>query len=236
MTVKDIMAVLQANGSESVKKILVKHGVKEPFFGVKIADLKPIQKKVKKDYQLAKDLFATGNADAMYLAGLIADDEQMTRADLQLWVRQAVSTNIGEYTVPWVAAGGRYGFDLGLEWIDSPVEHIAASGWATLNNVVALKPDSELDLDKLLTLLIRVGQQIPPSAGRVAYMMNAFVIGVACYVRPLADEAMAIAVSIGAVTVNMNGTACKVPLATDHIKKVWDKRGGVAPKKTNVKC
>jgi 3-methyladenine DNA glycosylase AlkD len=80
MTVTEIMAELQAKGSESIKKILSKHGVKEPFFGVKIEYLKPIQKKVKKDYQLAKDLFATGNADAMYLAGLIADDEKMTRS------------------------------------------------------------------------------------------------------------------------------------------------------------
>jgi 3-methyladenine DNA glycosylase AlkD len=85
MTVTEIMTELQAKGSESIKKILVKHGVKEPFFGVKIEYLKPIQKKVKKDYQLAKDLFATGNADAMYLAGLIADDENMTKADLQTW-------------------------------------------------------------------------------------------------------------------------------------------------------
>jgi 3-methyladenine DNA glycosylase AlkD len=83
MNVTEIMTELQAKGSESIKKILLKHGVKEPFFGVKIEYLKPIQKKVKKDYQLAKDLFATGNADAMYLAGLIADDENMTRADLQ---------------------------------------------------------------------------------------------------------------------------------------------------------
>lgn len=35
--------------------------------------MKPIQKKIKVDYQLAKDLYATGNADAQYLAGLIAE-------------------------------------------------------------------------------------------------------------------------------------------------------------------
>ena len=79
MTVQEIMAELQLHGSESIRKILLKHGVKEPFFGVKIEYLKPIQKKIKMDYQLAKDPYATGNADAMYLAGLIADDKQMSR-------------------------------------------------------------------------------------------------------------------------------------------------------------
>ena len=96
MTVKEIMIILAAKGSESIKKILLKHGVKEPFFGVKIEELKKIQKLVKKDYQLAKDLYATGNADAMYLAGLIADDAKMTKRDLNDWVKNAHSNNIGE--------------------------------------------------------------------------------------------------------------------------------------------
>src|ERR1700749_3036789 len=97
-TVSAIMEELRSHGSESIKKILLNHGVKEPFFGVKVEYLKPIQKRIKKDYQLAKDLFATGNADAMYLAGLIADDAKMTKADLQSWVEMALSNNINEYT------------------------------------------------------------------------------------------------------------------------------------------
>src|SRR5271154_5389289 len=101
MTVPEIMTYLQANGSESIKKILVKHGVKEPFFGTKIEYMKVIQKKVKTDYQLAKDLYATGNTDAMYLAGLITDDEKMTKKDLNDWVKMAHSDNINGYTVPW---------------------------------------------------------------------------------------------------------------------------------------
>lgn len=236
MNVTEIITELQAKGSESIKKTLLKHGVKEPLFGVKIEHLKTIQKKIGKDYQLAKDLFATGNADAMYLAGLIADDAQMTRADLQTWVEQATSTNIGEYTVPWVATGNPQGFVLALEWIDSAVDRIAASGWATLANIVALQPDNKLDIQKLRNLLHRVEQNIHSAAGRVSYHMNNFVISTGSHVAELADEAMAIAHKIGAVTVDMNGTACKVPIATDYIKKVWDKRGGVAPKKKDVKC
>src|ERR1700758_460718 len=123
MTVDEIMTQLEANGSASIKNILLKHGVKEPFFGVKVEHLKNIQKKVKTDYQLAKELYATGNADAMYLAGLIADDPKMTEADLQNWVKAAVSNNISEYTVPWVAAGNPNGFALALQWIESPTEH-----------------------------------------------------------------------------------------------------------------
>jgi 3-methyladenine DNA glycosylase AlkD len=235
MTVQEIMTDLKAHGNEGIKKILLKHGVKEPFFGVKIEHLKPIQKKVKMDYQLAKDLYATGNADAMYLAGLIADDEKMTTADLQTWVEMAVSNNISEYTVPWVAAEGKIGFEMALSWIESPVEYITAAGWSTLSNLVALKPDNELDKPALKALLQRVVDNIHSTANRVKYTMNNFVIALGAYVPELTDEAVAAAKKIGTVMVNTEGTACKVPYAGDYIQKAKDK-GSLGKKKKTVKC
>jgi 3-methyladenine DNA glycosylase AlkD len=235
MEVKEIMADLKAMGSDSIKKILLKHGVKEPFFGVKVEQLKTIQQKVKKDYQLAKDLYATGNADAMYLAGLIADDEKMTRDDLQTWVNQAVSNNIGEYTVPWVAAGSNYGYELACEWIDDGREYITAAGWATLSNIVSLKPDDELDIKALKALLTRVEQTIHSAGNRVRYTMNGFIISLGSYVAALTDDAIATANKIGTIMIDKNGTACKVPPAADYIQKTIG-RGKPVTKKKTVKC
>jgi hypothetical protein len=123
-----------------------------------------------------------------------------------------------------------------LEWIDSPTEHIAASGWATLSNIVSLRPDSELEIEKLRALLKRAEQNIRQSEDRVCYHMNSFVISTGSYVSALADDALVTADKIGVVTVDKSGTSCKVPVATEYIKKVWDKRGGIAPKKKEVKC
>jgi 3-methyladenine DNA glycosylase AlkD len=235
MTVTEIMTDLQAMGNEGIKRILLKHGIKEPLFGVKVEHLKTIQKKIKKDYQLAKDLYATGNADAMYLAGLIADDNQMSKADLQTWVKQAESNNISEYTVPWVAAQGNYGLEMGIEWISSNEEHIAAAGWSTLSNLVALKPDDELDLSLLKCLLLQIEQDIHSSANRVCYTMNGFITAVGVYVKALTNDAVAVANRLGTITVYQGGTACKVPSALDHIQKANDK-GILGKKKKTVKC
>lgn len=235
MTVKEIMSELQSLGSESIKKILLKHGVKEPFYGVKVEHLKNIQKKIKKDYQLAKDLYATGNADAMYLAGLIADDEKMTKQDLQTWAKQAVSNNISEYTVPWVAAGSKHGYELAMEWIDAREEHIAAAGWATLSNLAALKPDNELNIPSIKALLARVAKTIHTAPNRVRSVMNGFIISTGSYIPVLTAEAIATAKKIGAVTVDMNGTACKTPAAEEYIMKIKD-RGSLGKKKKMVKC
>ncbi|HLA55522.1 MAG TPA: DNA alkylation repair protein [Flavobacterium sp.] len=235
MTVKEIMAALEAAGNEGIKKILLKHGVKEPFFGVKIEHLKPIQKKIKMDYNLSRELYLTNNADAMYLAGLIADDEKMTKEDLRTWVKLAVSNNISEYTVPWVAAGSKHGFELAVEWIDSEDEHIAAAGWNTLSGLAASKPDSELDLEVFKNLLKRVENTIHSSKNRIVYTMNGFVISVGIYIEALTKDALAVAAKIGTVIVDMNGTACKVPDASAYIKKAGDK-GVIGKKKKVLKC
>src|ERR1700753_376084 len=99
MTANEIVEELRILGAESIKKVLRNHGVQEPFFGVRIGDLKKIQKRIKKDYQLALDLYDTGNYDAMYLAGLIADDARMTRKDLNRWVKMAHGGSLASSTV-----------------------------------------------------------------------------------------------------------------------------------------
>ena len=110
MTAHSILKELKSLGSETYKRMLMNnHGVKEPCFGVKIGDMKKIQKRIKMDYQLALDLYDTGNYDAMYFAGLIADDARMTREDLQRWVEKAYAGALPGATVLWVAAGSPHG-------------------------------------------------------------------------------------------------------------------------------
>src|SRR6185436_8301993 len=235
MTAEEIVKELEPLGTEGYKKVMRSHGVPEPFFGVKIEDLKKIQKRIKKDYQLALDLYDTGIYDAMYLAGLIADDLEMTREDLRHWVEKAHCSALSEYTVPWVAAGGRHGHELAREWIESEKEGVATAGWATLRGLVALEDDADLDLPELRQLLQRVEKTIHKQPNRVRYVMNGFVIAVGCYVRELTELALQTAAKIGRVSVDMGGTACKVPSAPEYIQKVQS-RGAIGKKRKTVKC
>jgi 3-methyladenine DNA glycosylase AlkD len=83
MTRQEVLAELEEYGDANTKNTLLKHGAKEPFFGVKVADLKKILKKTKKNHELSLELFDTGNSDAMYLAGLMADEKQITKKQLK---------------------------------------------------------------------------------------------------------------------------------------------------------
>jgi len=235
LTLEETMAELRSMGEDNIKKILLNHGVKEPFFGVKVENLKKLQKKIKTDYPLAKQLYATGNADAMYLAGLVTDDNQMTVADLRQWVRQAESDTISDCTVPWVASQGKYGYQLALEWIDDPEPHVAAAGWSALSCHVTLTPDDKLDIPMLKRILDRVVATIHSADDRIGRKMNSFVIALGSYVAPLTDEAVAAAKKIGVVKYIKDGTACKTPDAVEYIMKVKNK-GAIGKKKKEVKC
>ena len=232
MTAQTILAELKSLGNDATKKMMLKHGAQEPLFGVKIEALKVIEKKVKKDYQLAKDLYASGNADAMYLAGLIADETKMTKKDLEDWVKAANSSMIIKYTVPWIAAESKFGYELALKWIMAKQENIATAGWSTLSNLVTLVPDSELDLPGLKKILTGIEKTIHTSANDIRSTMNGFIIAAGSYVAALHDTAISLAGKIGAVTVIKEGTACKTPDAKTYIAKAIA-RGSMGKKKKN---
>jgi hypothetical protein len=235
MTAKEILAELKPLGTESYKRVMSNHGVKEPFFGVKISDLQKIQKRIKKDYQLALDLYDTGNYDAMYLAGLIADDARMTKKDLQRWIAKMTHRPLASFTVPWVAAGSPHGWELALKWIDSKKAPAAEAGWATLRSIVSVREDSDLDLAELKRLLERVRKNIHQAPNDVRSQMNSFVIAVGSHVKSLTETAIQIAEKIGPVAVDMGNTSCQVPFAPDYIRKV-QKRGTVGKKRKSAKC
>lgn len=220
-TVASIMAELKKKGKESTRKIYARHGmVTENMYGVSVADLKIIAKTIRGQQTLACELYATGNLDAMYLAGMVADGARMTPKQLNAWAEGAANLQmIAEYTVPWVTVENPQALELALQWIKSKKEHVAASGWCTFSGLVATKPDDELDLAEIEKLLGTVVKGIKSSQNRVRYTMNGFVIAVGTYVKPLLKEAKATARQMGEVSVDVGETACQVPLATAYIER-----------------
>lgn len=235
MTLDEVMAELAAKGNAPTKKTLMRHGAKEPFFGVKVADLKVIQKRVKRDHALALALYDTGNSDAMYLAALISEPEKMTKAQLNKWVKAAYWHMLSCYTVAWAAAESRFGRELALEWIGSKKEQVAAAGWSTYASLLSLKPDEELDHDEIVDLLERVEAGIHAAQNRVKYAMNGFVIAVGTYVPGLTAKAKATAKAIGEVQVDMGDTDCNVPDAGAYIDKMIAS-GRQGKKRKTVMC
>ena len=234
-TVNQIMRALKSKGNDKRRDLFSRRGAGDRLFGVSVADMKVIARGIKGEQELAAELYETGNYDAMYLAGMVADGRQMTRTQLQRWARAADWQLISEYTVPWVASESKHGHDLANQWISSRKEHIAACGWSTWAGLVSTVPDEELDLAEVRSLLKRIEEEIDAAPDRVRYTMNGFVIAVGSYVKPLAGAAKATARRLGKVSVNMQGTSCKVPVALDYIARV-EGSGRAGKKRKTIRC
>ncbi len=235
MTLPQVMAELKKYGNEQTRKTWTNHGATGDFFGVKVGDQKKIVKKIKGDQALAMELYKTGNLDAMYLAGLVANGSKMSRNEIESWAKAARWMMIGEFTVPWIASESAFGRELALKWMNSPKERLAAGGWNTYSGLVCTRPDDDLDLKEVDKLLERVKNEIHSAPNRVRYCMNGFVIAVGSSIRSLTAKAKATAKQIGIVEVDMGDTSCKVPDAIAMIDKIAS-MGRIGMKRKTMRC
>lgn len=236
-TLTAVMSDLKQKGKEQTRKLYARHGM-DPnrVYGVSVADLKLIAKTIRGQQDLACALYESGNMDAMYLAGMVADGSRLTRDQLEKWTEIAVGLPmISEYTVPWLAVEHPLARHLAVHWMASKEPAIAASGWCTYTGLLVTKPDEELDIKEIQSLLHQIPNEIGAAPNRVKLMMNGFVIAAGTYVIPLLEEAKAAARKLGPVAVDMGETGCKVPLATSCIDKA-EKSGKLGKKRKTLRC
>lgn len=235
MTLPEVMQALEKMGSEQTRRIYANHGATGPMFGVKVGDLKKLLPKLKGDHDLALELWKTGNSDARYLAGLLADPQRMTKAQLNTWMKEADWYFLSDYAVAWTAAESPIGWELAEKWVESKQELTASGGWATFGAVLSIRPDQDLDAEVLRAQLRRIEATLAGERNRVRYSMNGYVIAMGTYVKALHTEVAAVAKRIGKVQVFMGKTECKVPFAPETLAKV-KAMGRVGQKRKTARC
>jgi 3-methyladenine DNA glycosylase AlkD len=235
MNLQEVMAYLESKGSEQTRKIFSNHGAPGNFYGVKVGDLKPLEKKLKHRHALALDLYATGNSDAQYLAGLIANPKEFTEAQLTQWAREAGWYMVSEYAVAWNVAEYPDCVKLCVQWIDSDEAQLQSTAWSALSAYLGIAPQEAIDEALMRSLLEKAEAEIHQAANRVRYTMNGFVIALGGAVASLSEACKAAGDRIGKVEVYMGKTACKVPVIRPYIEKMED-MGRIGVKKKTAKC
>ncbi len=236
MDKSEVMAFLKSKGSEQTRKIFTNHGANCDFYGVKVADLKIVQKKVKVNHELATELYDTKNADAQYLAGLIADPKKFTRAQFDKWANNASWYMVSEYALAWNLAESPLCMEICRDWIHDSDEQKRAIAWAAMSSYLGITPNDEIDNKYHKELIKRVVDTIHDEpADRVRYCMNGYLIALGGAIPELTNACKEAGDRIGKVEVYMGKTACKVPVVRPYIEKMEDK-GRIGKKKKTCKC
>lgn len=235
MNLEMVMQELESLGKERTKKIYISNGAHEPLFGVATGEMKPIFKKIKINQPLAEQLYATGNYDAMYFAGIIADPKIMTEADFERWIDGAYFYMLSDYVVAVTLAETSIAQEVADKWIASGEELKISAGWSCYCWLLGNRPDSEFSESKLAYMLDIVEKTIHGSPERAKYAMNNFIYTVGTSYLPLHDKAVETAKAVGPVEVNRDKPKSKFIIASENIQMAVNK-GRIGFKRKHVRC
>lgn len=229
-----VMQELEALGKERIKKTYISNGAHEPLFGVATGAMKPLAKKIKKNQALAEELYATGNYDAMYFAGIIADPMAMTEADFERWMDGAYFYMLSDYVVAVTLAEADIAQDVADQWIASGEELRMSAGWSCYCWLLGSRPDREFPESKISAMLERVEKTIHESPDRTKSAMNNFMYTAAISYLPLHDKAVETAKAVGPVEMKRDNKS-KFLNASENIRKEVE-RGKLGLKRKYVRC
>ncbi len=235
MDFETVMQELEALGKERTKKSYISNGAREPLFGVATGAMKPIAKKIKKDQPLAEELYATGNYDAMYFAGIIADPKAMTEEDFEHWIDGAYFYMLSDYVVAVTLSESDIAQTVADKWIASGEDLKMSAGWSCYCWLLGNRKDDEFDTSKISSMLEQVKKTIHDCPERTKSSMNNFVYTVGISYLPLHEQAVKTAEEIGPVEIKRDNKKSSILLASETIQKGID-RGQLGFKRKYVRC
>ncbi len=235
MNLEMVMQELEALGKERTKKMYISNGAHEPLFGAGTGAMKPIVKKIKINQPLAEELYATGNYDAMYFAGIIADPKAMTESDYDRWMDAAYFYMLSDYVVAVTLSESDIAQEVADKWIASGEELRMSAGWSCYCWLLGNRPDGEFLENKISNMLDMVKNTIHNSPERTKSAMNNFLYTVGISYLPLHEKAVETTMAVGIVEVKRDKKKSSLLNAYESIQKEVDK-GKMGFKRKHVRC
>ena len=88
MECDEVLAWLRRRGRRANVEGMARFGITATrAFGVSMADMRPLARRIGRDHELAAELWTSGWHEARILASLVDDPAQVTRRQMEQWVR-----------------------------------------------------------------------------------------------------------------------------------------------------
>lgn len=229
LTYDEAMAALESAGSEQTRKTYLRHGAREPLFGVKFGDLRPLGRKIGTDHALAERLWASGNTDARLLACMVADPAAVTEAELDAWLEDIGTYFLVDTFVAELAAKAPGRLERAERWIASDRDRTAQAGW-DLMNYVALSDEDVAD-DYFERQLARIAERIEGYGNWTRRSASNTITGIGLPSDELESAARRTAAAIGEIEFDPGQTSCVMPDPIEYLEKTKAHRAAQAQKR-----
>ena len=218
MTVKKLLAQLEALGDEARRAHNAKSGAPDNQFGVKLGDIRAIAKKIKADHELALELWDTGNVEAQLLATLILEPKSLSTDELDTLTRSTTCAQVAEWLNAYVVAQHPEKESLREKWMKAKDRWAARAGW----HLTASRVNKDADGLDLVALLDRIEKEMPKAAPEVQWTMNNTLIAIGIEHAAHRRRVIAIGEKIGLYRdwpVSKGCTPPYVPVAVEALVK-----------------
>jgi 3-methyladenine DNA glycosylase AlkD len=216
MTVKEILAQLEALGDEKLRAQNKKRGAGDNQFGVKMGDIRTLAKKIKTNHELALELWDTGNIEARQLAILIIVPKKLSIDELNKMVRSEKYVWVADWLYSYVIKEHPEKEKLRTEWMKTKDVMAARAGWSLTAGCVVRSPEV-LDLPALLD---RIESEMPKAAPEVQWTMNTTLAQIGINHPKLRKRAFAIGEKLGIYRDYPVSKGCTSPFAPIWINEM----------------
>ena len=216
MTVKEILAQLEALGDEKLRAQNKKRGAGDNQFGVKMGDIRTLAKKIKTNHELALELWDTGNIEARQLAILIIVPKKLSIDELNKMVRSEKYVWVADWLYSYVIKEHPEKEKLRTEWMKTKDVMAARAGWSLTAGCVVRSPEV-LDLQALLD---RIESEMPKAAPEVQWTMNTTLAQIGINHPKLRKRALAIGEKLGIYRDYPVSKGCTSPFAPIWINEM----------------
>ncbi len=154
-SVRHVLAELRALGSEKNRAGMARFGINtEKVFGVSMAAQRPLERKYRRNHELAADLWASGFHEARILAALIEDPKLVTPRQMDAWVADFNSWDVCDQACMRVFAKTPYVAEKVVKWAKDKREFVRRAAFATIAGyTVSAKKAADAEFTPFLALI-----------------------------------------------------------------------------------
>ena len=164
-TVGQVLAELKALEDPKILAVNARHG---DDHAVNLTKLRGIAKRLKKQPDLARELWATGDSAARLVAILVTRPKEYSATEYDEMLRDARTPKVRDWLLNYLIKKSPHAEELRLRWFEDSDVEVAAAYWDLTAERVVKKPVG-LDLDTLLDL---IESEMGEAAERLQWTMN----------------------------------------------------------------
>ena len=212
-TSTEVLATLASLEDEKIRAVNARHG---DDHAVNLTKLRAVAKDLKKNDELAGELWATGDTAARLVAILIMRPKAWSEAQLDEMLRDSRLPKVHGWLVSYIVKKSPHAEALRQSWMDDPDPVVASAGWALTSERVNKKPEG-LDLSGLLDTIEAEMAEAPV---RLQWAMNETLSYIGIENPDLRKRAIDIGERLGVLRDYPTSPGCTSPFAPTWITEM----------------